>query len=173
MKTLLVLLVVLWSSACTSIIRPSQQFSIPLTEIPELGAGQIQPVAMDGGRIKAERVGFKSSSSIGTTGWAIDVGEWSLYFANRLREEYSRRGVDVEAGPKIMVEVIDYKITRERVSLTRSRIQTRIIADIHVGDQTWTFNANTDIPNKTSAAYDLTRLILNNREIQAIILDLE
>ena len=125
MKSLLILLAAFSLAACTSIIRPGQSFSIPLSEVPAVGAGQIRPVAMAGGRVKAQRSGFDSSSSPGVARWVIDVAEWSRFFAEYLREEYSRRGVDVDAGPEITVEVIDFKMVRKRVSWTRSKTRIR------------------------------------------------
>jgi|GEM_PF-2888009 len=168
MKYLLILLALLALSACTGKIQPVKTFSIPLSEIPAMGAGRIRPVAMEGGHVKAERIGFNPSSSMGTSRWILDLGEWSRYFAEYLREKYSRRGVDVNSGPGITVEVIDFKMVGERVSWTKSKVRKRLIADVHIGNRTWTFNANTENPTNSPYTYDLVRLILQNEEIQAI-----
>lgn len=173
MKPLLIGLAALLLTGCTGMFPPPAfVYRIPLSEVPAIGAGTVRPVGIEDGRIKV-KAKFVGRGPIGTNKYAADVGEWSRFFAERLRDEYSRRGVDVSSGPEITVEMKQYEWAKERFSFIRTRTRSRIVAVVRVGNRKWIFDTSTEYDQdgkvKLSSTYGLIREILGSEEISAVI----
>jgi len=173
LKPLLTGLAALLLTGCTGMFPPpSGVYQIPLSEVPAIGAGTVRPVGIEDGHIKV-KAQFVGRGPVGTNKYAADVGEWSRFFAERLRDEYSRRGVDVSTGPEITVEMKQYEWAKERFSLIRTRTRSRIVADVRVGNRKWTFDTSTEYDQdgkvNLSSTYSLIREIIGSEEISAVI----